>query len=125
MRRVSGWFTLKGKSINSIAYSFHRLTGMVLLLYLIAHLSFLTSLRIGEETYTAFISTTVRPETLPLDSLLFLATFYHAFNGLRVVLNEFGLLYEVRKALIYVMTLLALIFWLYSTYMMYVFVTGW
>ncbi|MBE8539644.1 succinate dehydrogenase [Geoglobus acetivorans] len=125
MKGVSGWFTLKGKSLNSLAYSFHRLTGIVLLLYLIAHLSFLTSLRIGEETYTAFISTTVRLETLPLDSLLFLATFYHAFNGLRVVLNEFGLLYEARKALIYLMTLLGLLFWLYSTYVMYLFLTGW
>ncbi len=125
MKGVSGWFTLKGKSLNSLAYSFHRLTGIVLLLYLIAHLSFLTSLRIGEETYTAFISTTVKLETLPLDSLLFLATFYHAFNGLRVVLNEFGLLYEARRALVYLMTLLALAFWLYSTYVMYLFLTGW
>ncbi|AIY91146.1 succinate dehydrogenase [Geoglobus acetivorans] len=125
MKGVLGWFTLKGKSLNSLAYSFHRLTGIVLLLYLIAHLSFLTSLRIGEETYTAFISTTVKLETLPLDSLLFLATFYHAFNGLRVVLNEFGLLYEARRALVYLMTLLALVFWLYSTYVMYLFLTGW
>ncbi len=124
MEGISGWFSLRGKSVNSIAYSFHRLTGLVLLLYLIIHLSFLTSLRIGEEAYTAFISTTVRPETLPLDSLLFLATFYHAFNGLRVVLNEFGLVYELRKALAYIMALLALAFWVYSTYVMYVFVMG-
>lgn len=124
MEGISGWFSLRGKSVNSIAYSFHRLTGLVLLLYLIIHLSFLTSLRIGEAAYTAFISTTVRPETLPLDSLLFLATFYHAFNGLRVVLNEFGLVYELRKALAYIMALLALAFWVYSTYVMYVFVMG-
>jgi len=122
MERVLKWFAIRGRSVNSIAYSFHRITGIVLLVYLILHLGFLTSLRFGEDVYTAFISTTVKPETLPLDSLLFLATFYHAFNGFRVVLNEFGLFYEVRKALIYLMTLLTLIFWIYSTYLMYTFV---
>ncbi len=122
MERVWKWFAIRGRSVNSIAYSFHRITGIVLLIYLILHLGFLTSLRFGESLYTAFISTTVKPETLPLDSLLFLATFYHAFNGFRVVLNEFGLFYEVRRALIYLMTLLTLIFWIYSTYLMYTYV---
>ena len=122
MERVWKWFAIRGRSVNSIAYSFHRITGIVLLIYLILHLGFLTSLRFGESLYTAFISTTVKPETLPLDSLLFLATFYHAFNGFRVVLNEFGLFYEVRRALIYLMTLLTLIFWIYSTYLMYTYI---
>ena len=121
---VKGWFRIRGASLQSLAFSLQRLTGIILLIYLVAHLSYLTSIRLGEEVYTKFISLTVRPETLPLDSLLFLVTFYHAFNGLRVVLNEFGILYEYRRALLYILAALAVLCWLWSTYVMYIYVMG-
>ena len=122
MAGVGGWFRIRGVSLQSLAFSLQRLTGIILLIYLVAHLSYLTSIRLGEEVYTKFISLTVRPETLPLDSLLFLVTFYHAFNGLRVVLNEFGILYEYRKALLYILAALAVLCWLWSTYVMYIYI---
>ncbi len=124
MAGVGGWFRIRGVSLQSLAFSLQRLTGIILLIYLVAHLSYLTSIRLGEEVYTKFISLTVRPETLPLDSLLFLVTFYHAFNGLRVVLNEFGILYEYRKALLYILATLAVLCWLWSTYVMYIYIMG-
>ncbi len=124
MAGVGGWFRIRGVSLQSLAFSLQRLTGIILLIYLVAHLSYLTSIRLGEEVYTKFISLTVRPETLPLDSLLFLVTFYHAFNGLRVVLNEFGILYEYRKALLYILAALAVLCWLWSTYVMYIYIMG-
>lgn len=121
---IRGWFRIRGASHQSLAFSLQRITGIILLIYLVMHLGYLTSIRLGEEVYTTFISLTVRPETLPLDSLLFLVTFYHAFNGLRVVLNEFGILYEYRKALLYILAALAVLCWLWSTYVMYIYVMG-
>ncbi len=121
---IRGWFRIRGVSIQSIAFSLQRLTGIILLIYLVMHLSYLTSLRLGKEVYTTFISLTVRPETLPLDSLLFLVTFYHAFNGIRVVLHEFGILYTYRKALTYVLAGLAVLCWIWSTYVMYTYIMG-
>ena len=121
---ISDWFKVKGRSLSGISFSLHRITGIVLLMYLLLHLTFLTSLRYGREVYESLIEKTVQPATLPLDLLLILATFYHAFNGVRVVLHEFGVAIELRKALLYVTYLLTIAFWLYASYVMYKFVVG-
>jgi succinate dehydrogenase / fumarate reductase cytochrome b subunit len=118
------WFEFRGKSLFHISYSLHRLTGIVLVIYLVMHLSYLTSIRIGREVYEYFTSTTLTPAFLIFDILLVLAGVYHGVNGLRLILHEFGLGYELRRPLLYLCYLLTLVLWLYASYQMYLFVMG-
>jgi succinate dehydrogenase / fumarate reductase cytochrome b subunit len=118
------WFDVRGKSLFHVSYSFHRLTGLILLLYLIMHLSYLTSLTFGEKVYEAFIATTVTPAFLAFDILLVLAGVYHGVNGLRLILHEFGFAYDARRPLLYLSYVVILVVWLYASYKLYVFVIG-
>ena len=118
------WFEVRGRSLFHLSYSFHRLTGIILVLYLIMHLSYLTSLTFGREVYEAFIATTVTPTFLVFDILLVLVGVYHGVNGLRLILHEFGLAYDARRPILYLSYVIAFILWVYASYKLYVFVMG-
>ncbi len=121
---VADWFRVRGRSLQSISFSLHRLTGLVLFIYLLMHLSYLTSLKLGRAVYESLIATTVSPAFLPLDILLLLATIFHGVNGIRVVLNEFGIGYEVRKAMLYATYLITAVLWIIASVGLYNMVVG-
>ncbi len=120
---VSGWF--RGVSPYGLAFSLHRITGIILLIYLCMHLTYLTSLtdKTGK-TYETLISTTVTPTFLPFDILLVLCGLYHGLNGLRLIVHEFGFAYEQRKAILAASVIITIAAWLYVSYVMYKIVVG-
>jgi len=122
---ISGWFKVSGRSVFSLAFSFHRITGIILLIYLCMHLAYLTSLtdKTGQ-TYEELIGITVTPAFLAFDALLVLCGVYHGINGLRVIIHEFGLAYEYRKAILAISIVLILAVWFYASYVMYKLVVG-
>ncbi len=122
---VSDWFKFGNRSVFSIAFTFQRITGIILLIYLCMHLVYLTSLTDKSgATYETLIATTVSKQFLIFDLLLVLCGVYHGINGLRVILHEFGFAYEYRKALVGLATLLIAAVWLYASYVMYSLVGG-
>lgn len=122
---VSGWFKFKGRSLFSWAFTFQRLTGVVLLIYLLAHLTYLSSLldKTGA-TYESMIAITVSRQFLVFDILLVLCGVFHGVNGFRIILHEFGIAYEYRKPLLVIFTVIAVVVWLYASYVMYSLVGG-
>jgi len=116
---ISGWFKLRGRSVFSWAFTFQRLTGIVLLIYLLAHLTYLTSLldKTGA-TYESMISLTVSRQFLIFDLLLVLCGVFHGINGLRIIIHEFGFAHEYRKPIIAVAAILIVAVWLYASYVM-------
>ena len=117
---VSGWFRFKGRSLFSWTYTFQRLTGVVLLIYLLAHLTYLSTLldKTGA-TYESMIAITVSRQFLVFDILLVLCGVFHGVNGFRIILHEFGIAYEYRKPLLAIFTVIAVVVWLYASYIMY------
>ena len=117
---VSGWFRFKGRSLFSWAFTFQRLTGIVLLIYLLAHLTYLSTLldRTGS-TYESMIVITVSRQFLIFDLLLVLCGVFHGVNGFRIILHEFGIAHEYRKPLLAIFTVIAVVVWLYASYIMY------
>ncbi len=117
---VSGWFKFSGRSLFSWAFSFQRLTGIILLIYLCMHLTYLTSLldKTGA-TYEYLTSITLSKQFLVFDILLVLCGVYHGINGLRVIIHEFGFAYDYRKAVLGIAVALIIIIWLYAAYIMY------
>ncbi len=117
---ISDWFKFGGRSVFSWAFTFQRLTGIVLLIYLCMHLTYLTTLldKTGE-TYESMIALTVSKQFLIFDVLLVLCGVFHGVNGFRIILHEFGLAYEYRKPLLAIAVVVALAVWLYASYIMY------
>lgn len=117
---ISDWFKFGGRSVFSWAFTFQRLTGIVLLIYLCMHLTYLTTLldKTGE-TYESMIALTVSKQFLIFDVLLVLCGVFHGVNGFRIILHEFGLAYEYRKPLLAIAIVVALAVWLYASYIMY------
>jgi len=70
----------------------HRLTGIILVVYVFMHLSFITtaSLGNGELSFDDLMATTSQPLFILMDFLLVVVVIYHAVNGFRVVLFDMG-----------------------------------
>jgi len=85
-----------------------------------AHLTYLSTLidRTGV-TYEGWIAITVSRQFLVFDILLILCGVFHGVNGFRIILHEFGIAYEYRKPLLAIFTVIAVVVWLYASYVMY------
>jgi len=112
---VSKWF--KPVSIYDLAFLFHRLTGVVLLIYLCLHLAYLSTLS-DPQLYEYMTSITLSPQFMPLDTLLILCGVYHGINGIRVVIHELGYLHEHRKVILAFTFVATIVVWIIATYMM-------
>jgi succinate dehydrogenase / fumarate reductase cytochrome b subunit len=69
----------------------HRLTGILLVVYVFMHLSFLTQASLSHEKFEDLMAVMAQPQFVLLDFLLVCAVIYHAMNGFRVVLFDLGI----------------------------------
>jgi len=90
--RNSEWWPTNMKT-GMWAWVGHRLTGIILVVYIFMHLSFITtaSLGDGEKSFDSLMAITSQPLFVALDFLLVFVVIYHAMNGLRVVLFDIGI----------------------------------
>ncbi|MEM4508371.1 MAG: succinate dehydrogenase [Archaeoglobaceae archaeon] len=114
--RILGWF--KYRSPFGMTFMFQRITGLILLFYLCLHLAYLTSLQ-EKELYEFFTSITVSKQFFIFDSLLILCGVFHGLNGLRIIIHELGFAHEHRKVVLIITGLLAVVAWLYGSYIMF------
>lgn len=77
------------------AFVLNRISGVLLAVYLIFHLFFLSNLFRGREAYAAFIGAVSHPVVVWMEILLVAAVIYHGLNGIR--LTMVGLGYGVRR----------------------------
>jgi succinate dehydrogenase / fumarate reductase cytochrome b subunit len=88
---AGGWVWAGRYQMERYLYVLHRITGLGLLLFGIIHLIITTFFRIrGEDTWESAIRVTHNP-VLEVGAYLVVAAFvFHALNGLRLILQEFG-----------------------------------
>ncbi|MCL6563201.1 MAG: succinate dehydrogenase, cytochrome b556 subunit [Firmicutes bacterium] len=79
-------------TVGSRVFTFHRITGLLILGYLYLHLALLSSVLLpqGPRDFNAVAQVVERPPFLAGDLLLFALLLYHAVNGLRLVLVDLG-----------------------------------
>ncbi len=75
-------------SPHMIAWLFHRLSGIAIVLYLILHVWGLKALAQGPEQFNHLIAKYHLPAFKIGEILLLAACAYHAFNGFRIVLVD-------------------------------------
>ncbi len=81
----------------------HRLTGILLVVYLYMHLSFLSQASLNHESFDQLMERMAQPLFVFLDFLLICAVLYHAMNGIRVVLFDMGIGVRKQKLVFWIM----------------------
>jgi len=89
---IKGWVTGGRWGPERYLYTLHRITGLGLLLYFLAHVVVTSSRALGPEEWGAAMSAVGGPVFKVGEFLVFVAFAFHALNGVRLVLVELGVL---------------------------------
>ena len=84
------WLAAGRRGFEAYLYILHRISGLALLLFLVAHVFVTSSRLLGEEVWEAVMATTHHPLMMLFEYLVFAGFVFHALNGLRLVLIELG-----------------------------------
>jgi succinate dehydrogenase / fumarate reductase cytochrome b subunit len=87
-------------NIGTFAWLLHRITGLLLLLYLFLHLYVLGSANSGPEAFNGRLSIVQSPLFHFLEIGLILTIFYHMINGLSITVMDFFNLSRQHKTLV-------------------------
>ncbi|GLI53837.1 succinate dehydrogenase, cytochrome b556 subunit [Thermodesulfovibrio yellowstonii] len=96
---------------GSFAWLVHRLTGIILSLYLIAHIYVLSHLK-DPVAYNNIMALMKNPVIKIGELILFAIVLKHVFAGIRITLLEMGVSTKYQKPMAYVGALLVFIVWL-------------
>jgi len=89
---IAGWLNPTRFTIERWAYTLHRITGFIMVVYLYMHI-IVTSFRLGGEPIWKQIMGAINsPLTHPFEVIVFGALFYHGINGIRLILAELGII---------------------------------
>ncbi|HEX04151.1 MAG TPA: succinate dehydrogenase, cytochrome b556 subunit, partial [Bacteroidetes bacterium] len=86
--RTRGYFHYRWQT-GQIAWLLHRLTGLALVLYVSLHVWVISSLQLGEGTFSATMAYVASPLFRFLEVGLLFCVIYHALNGLRLIAIDF------------------------------------
>jgi succinate dehydrogenase / fumarate reductase cytochrome b subunit len=89
------------RTTGFISFFLRRLTGVALVLYLFAHMWVIGSALGGPESFDARLATVQTPFFKLAEVALLAAVFYHAFDGLRLLLVSWFKVTDYRKSLFY------------------------
>lgn len=82
-------------SVDGMLFLLHRVTGVGLFVYLIAHIWTVSTAMIGgPQMFDRIMAALASPSLRALDILLLGSLIFHAVNGLRVIAHERGLWLE-------------------------------
>ena len=96
---VDAQFQARAMRTGTAAWILQRLSGVFLTVYLISHIIVIgTSVR-GEDSFDDLLSTFDKPVFLVLDAGLLGIVAFHAVNGLRLILFDFGIGLRHQKVL--------------------------
>lgn len=95
---------------GSLAWLVHRVTGIILTFYLIAHIYVLSHLK-DPESYIKLMDTMKNPILKIGELILFAIVLKHIFAGIRISLLEMGISTKYQKQMTYAGALLVAIIW--------------
>jgi succinate dehydrogenase / fumarate reductase cytochrome b subunit len=103
------WFNPNNRSISGWAFILNRVTAIGLTIYLIMHLSVLSMLASGPDSYNAFVTFAKSPLIKIGEMLVIAGGIIHGLNGIRIALNGFGIWAKYQKQLFVYVMIIAMI----------------
>lgn len=97
------------KGVGMWAWLLHRISGLVILGYLFVHIDVISQGRFGAAGFDEMFETFETPLFVLLDLLLVAAVLYHLWNGIRVLVFDFGKGTHRHKSLYYTMMALGIV----------------
>ena len=88
---LRGWIAGGRWGLDRYLYALHRITGLGLLLYFLAHIVVTSSRALGQASWESAMGRVSGPAAVTGEYLVFLAFAFHAVNGLRLALAEVGI----------------------------------
>ncbi|MFQ5838501.1 MAG: succinate dehydrogenase, cytochrome b556 subunit [Thermoplasmata archaeon] len=79
------------RETGTFAYAMHRMTGVLLTIYLFIHISTMSMARFQGQTFEEFMATFRQPLFLIVDWFIFLGVLIHGLNGIRITLFDLGI----------------------------------
>jgi succinate dehydrogenase / fumarate reductase, cytochrome b subunit len=89
------------------ALALHRLTALVIVLYLYLHLGVLSMLLIGRSSWSSFLGLVTAKGFLALEAVLIGAVLFHAVNGIRVALVGSGIAVSRERTVFWIAAVVA------------------
>ena len=89
-RRAVSWIEPRWRDPGWVAFALNRLTGLILVVYLLAHFVVLSRLTQGEAGWNSLLELFGSTPFLVGDVLLIAAVVFHGLNGLRVIAMTLG-----------------------------------
>jgi succinate dehydrogenase / fumarate reductase cytochrome b subunit len=97
----SGWLEPRGRGHGGRALALHRLTGLVIVVYLYLHLAVLSMLLIGRSAWGSFLGLVTAKGVLALEAVLIGAVLFHGLNGIRLALVGSGIAVRHERAMLW------------------------
>ncbi len=88
---IIGWLRSGRRGVEGYVYLLHRLSGIVLLLFLIAHVVLTSSRLLGMDVWVQMMTFATSPVVQLFKYPVFVAFAFHACNGVRLILLELGI----------------------------------
>jgi len=98
LRRYPGFWDPRYR-VGAWAFLLHRITGVIIALYGIAHVLVIGTALRGGESFDRIMERLHQPWVLALELLLIAAILYHILNGFRLSLFDLGLGVTRQKAI--------------------------
>ena len=89
---IKGWAIGGSWGFERYLYTLHRITGLGILFYFLAHIFVTTTRTFGKESWEATMASVSSPIFVIGEWLVFVAFCFHALNGIRLILIEVGFL---------------------------------
>jgi succinate dehydrogenase / fumarate reductase cytochrome b subunit len=102
-------------NIGSLTWLVHRITGIILTLYLIAHIYVLSHLS-DPVTYNKLMDFLKNPIFKIFELILFAIVLKHLFGGIRITLLEIGFSTKYHKTMSYIGAFLVFIIWIVGAF---------
>jgi len=113
------WFDPRNRAVGTFGYILNRVTALGLTLYLVLHLIALSQLADGASAYDGFISLVKNPFFKLGELLVIAAGIIHGLNGIRIVLNSFGVGVQRQRSLFIALMVLSLLMIAFFAYVMF------
>ena len=106
------------KATGMWAWLLFRISGVILVFYLGAHIIITSMGQVGAdgETYNNLMTAFDHPIAIILDLLLVAAVLYHALNGVRIILMDFGIGIQRHKIIFWTCMAIAVICFVFFAY---------